>query len=257
MDTQDNMQYNNYNQNGGQGSNTHHLNKPLHEFGDIEMGQSEHIHQMLRLGFIRKVYGILSFQLMITVAFVCLAFFDSVKIFMRENIVIFWCCLALSLVIVIPLICFKSIARKTPTNYILLILWTICESYMVATCASFYPIEIVLTAAGMTAAVTIALTIYAFYTKTDFTYCGGMLFVLSALMFTWGFFSLIFGIYLNTLYCLFGVFLYSIYLIFDTQLVLGKFGNEYSIDDYIIAALNIYIDIIQLFLYILSLLGKK
>jgi FtsH-binding integral membrane protein len=39
-------------------------------------------------------------------------------------------------------------------------------------------------------------------------------------------------------------------------LVIGKFGREYEIDDYIFAALSIYIDIINIFSFILSLLGK-
>ena len=50
--------------------------------------------------------------------------------------------------------------------------------------------------------------------------------------------------------------LFGIYLIYDIQLVIGKFGREYEIDDYIFAALAIYIDIINIFSFILSLLGK-
>ena len=53
------------------------------------------------------------------------------------------------------------------------------------------------------------------------------------------------------------VVIYSIYLLYDTQLIMGKFGNEYSIDDYIFAALNLYLDIINLFLYILQILGAS
>ena len=206
---------------------------------DFEMGNAKAINQMMRLGFIRKVYGILSLQLSITVLFVSLAFNHSVSNFLQNNLVIFWCCLGLSLMIAIPLVCCKNIARKVPLNYILLFLWTMCESYMVATCASFYDPYTVITAGAMTAIVTIALTVYAFYTKTDFTYCGALLFICSALMFCWTLFSICFGIYLNALYCVLGVLLYSLYLIYDTQLVMGKFGLEYTIDDYIVAALYI------------------
>jgi FtsH-binding integral membrane protein len=39
-------------------------------------------------------------------------------------------------------------------------------------------------------------------------------------------------------------------------LIIGKFGRQYGIDDYIFAALAIYIDIINIFSFILSLLGK-
>jgi FtsH-binding integral membrane protein len=232
-------------------------NAPLQD-NDFEMANDpKSITMMMRIGFIRKVYGILGMQLAITAALVSLTFVDSVSKFIQGNIAIFWCCLALSIVLAIPLICCKDVARRVPTNYILLSIWTFCESYMVATCASFYDTKIVITAAVMTAAVTIALTAYACTTKTDFTYCGGLLFCLSAVMLCWGIFGLIFGIWLNGLYCVCGVMLYSIYLIYDTQLVMGKFGVEYSIDDYVVAAMMIYIDIIQIFLYILRLLGRK
>ena len=39
--------------------------------------------------------------------------------------------------------------------------------------------------------------------------------------------------------------------------MIGKFGLKYEIDDYIIVALNLYLDIINLFLYILRLFGEK
>jgi FtsH-binding integral membrane protein len=224
---------------------------------DMEMGNDKLITNMMRLGFIRKVYGILGTQLAITAAFVSLALIESVKQFIQTHIAILYVCLGLSFFIAIPLICCKSVARKVPTNYILLSIWTICESYMVGAIASFYDVQTVITAAVMTAAVTLALTAYACTTKTDFTYCGGFLFCFSAVMFCFTLFGLIFNIWLNAFYCVCGVILYSLYLIYDTQLVMGKFGLEYSIDDYVIAAMMIYIDIIQIFLYLLRLLSKK
>jgi protein lifeguard len=48
------------------------------------------------------------------------------------------------------------------------------------------------------------------------------------------------------------VVLSSIYIIFDTRLIITKM----SYDDYIIAALMLYIDIINLFMYILALFGS-
>ena len=54
--------------------------------------------------------------------------------------------------------------------------------------------------------------------------------------------------------CLFGM-----YLIYDTQLIIGGEGKAaaYSIDDYVLAAMNVYIDIIQLFIEILRLIGDR
>ena len=46
------------------------------------------------------------------------------------------------------------------------------------------------------------------------------------------------------------------YLVYDVQLISGKFGIQYSVDDYIFAAMELYIDIIRLFLEILRILAK-
>ncbi len=56
-----------------------------------------------------------------------------------------------------------------------------------------------------------------------------------------------------------GVLLFSCYLVYDTQLIIGgkhaKF--QFSVDDYVFAALNLYLDIINLFIYILQLLNQR
>ena len=226
------------------------------EGSDIELGVERTFDKQLRMGFIRKVYGILSAQLLITVAFVGCSFIPEVNTFMYNNIGLFYAAMCLNIIIIFSMVCFPRLFRSVPTNYILLMVWTICEAYMVGTVTAFNPPEIVMTAAALTAAVSVALTVYAWTTKTDFTFLGGFLFVFTFVMLMWGLLMLIFGFFLYTLYCVCGVILFSVYLIFDTQLIMGRFGMEYSIDDYILAALNIYIDIIQLFLYILSILRR-
>lgn len=229
---------------------------------DMELGdnQAEKIQMVLRLGFIRKVYAVLSMQLAMTIGISLLSLIPEVGKFFISDLnlnVLIWVALGLSIMIMIPLVCFKKVARKVPINYILLFSFTTCESWLIATVVAITNGPVVIMAAVLTVLITLALTIYAFTTKTDFTYCGGLLFVFCTLLFGWSILSLIIGFYAKTLYCVLGVFLYSFYLIYDTQLVLGKFGNEYSIDDYIYAALAIYIDIIEIFLYILQLFSRR
>jgi FtsH-binding integral membrane protein len=250
---------------GYEGTNPYFIHQEANNYQvdktDIEQGgflSRDEVKKMMRLGFIKKVYGILSLQLGITISFMALAFVEGVKTFLQENVnPLFWIALGLSLAILIPLVCFKSIARGVPQNYILLFSWTICESYMLATAVTFYDPQIVMLAGFLTFAVTAALTLYACTTKTDFTFCGGFLFCCVTILFFWSLFSLIFGFYSNTLYCCLGVIVYSIYLIYDTQMVMGKFGSEFDVDDYVFAALSIYLDIINLFIKILQILGKK
>jgi FtsH-binding integral membrane protein len=215
------------------------------------------VDRMMRLGFIRKVYGVLTFQLILTVAIASLGLNDSVKDFYINNLWLFYVAIASSIIIIIPLTCYPEVARKVPGNYILLTLFTICESIMVSYIVSTYPPETVMIAAGLTIVIVVGLTVYACNTKTDFTWLGGILVCSLLLMFCLGLFSIIFGGFLRTLYCVLGVFVFSLYLIFDTQLIMGKFGTVFQIDDYIFAALNIYLDIIQIFIYLLSIIGGR
>ena len=50
---------------------------------------------------------------------------------------------------------------------------SVFEAVMLGMVASTYDVEAVLMAVGTTAGVTLALTIFAFQTKIDFTGCGG------------------------------------------------------------------------------------
>jgi len=104
----------------------------------------------------------------------------------------------------------------------------------------------------MTASLTLGLTFYAFNTKTDFTAWGGMLWGLGAVLLIFGLFSFLFGPTMRLIYCTLGVILFSVYLVFDTQLIMGGEGKYASLgkDDYILGAIILYLDIINIFLYI-------
>ena len=47
-----------------------------------------------------------------------------------------------------------------------------------------------------------------------------------------------------------GALLFSGYILYDTSVILHKLGP----DDYIVAAINLYLDIVNLFLYLLQIL---
>ena len=57
------------------------------------------------------------------------------------------------------------------------VLFAVCEGYMLGSVSAFYEPDAVIMAAGITAAVTLGLTLFAFQTKWDFTACGGRLLV--------------------------------------------------------------------------------
>lgn len=51
--------------------------------------------------------------------------------------------------------------------------------------------------------------------------------------------------------------IYMIYLLIDTQLILGGKNKELSLDNPIMGAMILYVDIVSLFLKLLELLGEK
>lgn len=209
-----------------------------------------------RLGFIKKVYGIISFQLAITVI-LCVISMSSQTFarFQAENPALLVICAFFSLIISFGLICFAKCSRRVPYNYIALITFTLCEAYMVSTICAFTDAKIVIMAAVMTLGVTVALTLYAWTTKSDFTGFFGFMFVsVSALILAFVFFLFDYSA-LHIFVCFLGVIVYGIYLIYDTQLIMGGKHVELGYDDYIVGALIIYLDIIVLFLRILEILN--
>ena len=54
-----------------------------------------------------------------------------------------------------------------------------------------------------------------------------------------------------------GAIVMAIFLAIDTQMLLGNKRMAYSPEDYVNAALQIYLDICYIFLYILQILGAK
>jgi FtsH-binding integral membrane protein len=246
------MYYNNY---GVLGDNH---NKPPEYMGeDLEYGANKiNTETKMRLGFIRKVYGILSIQLIIT-TFLCVVSMSS-PTFSKFQVKNWWLsivCAVVSIAIMLAICCFREVGRNVPTNYILLFLFTGCEAYIVSYLCGITNPRLVFMAAAMTCGITMALTLYACTTKTDFTICGSLLFVLGCILLLFSIFALfthnkIFHIILSC----FGVLLFSFYLIYDTQLLLGSKENSLEIDEYIFAAIMLYLDIINLFIYILKIL---
>ena len=129
----------------------------------------------------------------------------------------------ISVAIEFVLICFRDIARRVPTNYSLLTVFTLCQAFYFAFVTSFYPGENVLAAAGMTAGMTAGITAYAFNTKTDFTIMGSLFVSMSIglVMLCICSVFMTFAEWWNpVLAALLAVF-YGLYLIYDTQLIAG------------------------------------
>ena len=98
-------------------------------------------------------------------------------------------------------------------------------SFICAVVASNNGNQIVIVAALMTLAIVLSLTLYAIFTRTDFTTMWAILvvFIMALIMlgiFTW----IAWTPFLENLYCCLGVFVFGLYLVIDTQLIIGGKG---------------------------------
>ncbi|KFM63745.1 Protein lifeguard 2, partial [Stegodyphus mimosarum] len=214
----------------------------------------------IRMAFIRKVYAILMVQLAITVGFICLFLYNEpVKLYTIEHPEMMIIGFVFVIVLMIAMACCDNVRRTFPLNFICLFLFTIVESFLLGVASSVYKADEVMWAAGICAFICLGLTAFAFQTKYDFTMMGGMLFVALLVFVCFGFLVIFIpGQVVRLVYACIGALIFSMYLVYDTQLLIGG-HHKYSIspEEYIFAALNLYLDIINLFIYILQILGSR
>ena len=219
------------------------------------------IQMAVRAGFIRKVYGILSIQLLITFGLVFLCQIKPIKAFIMKNpafsgnLIIFSSFMFLFLFLCLA--CCRGLSRKVPYNYLFLSAITLCEGIACAIASSIYSFQIVALALLLTIVATLSITFYACTTKRDFSTWRVGLYAIFMQIITFGMIAVLFKIRALYAFYTFGMtIMVGFYLVYDTQLIMGKLGVGYSVDDYIFATLEIYMDIIRLFLLILRILGN-
>lgn len=157
------------------------------------------------------------------------------------------------------IICCK-VGKVVPINFVLLAVFTFCVSWLVGiTCMRTDP-KTVLMAAVLTMAMFLGLTLYACTTKTDFTtsLCGFHMLVihLTLIVFMIPMCFIMQSRMLHLVFAYIGVAIFSFYIIYDTQMIMNgdRTNGEFDEDDYILAAVILYMDIINLFLYVLKIL---
>jgi len=209
----------------------------------------------VRKGFIRKVLVILMIQLAISTLAIGTTFIDQsgARDFITKNKWLIWVSLITSILIMGFLICKRDVSKKVPLNYILLLTYTCCMSYLLASIAAVTKSEVVLFALGFTVGVVFLVSLYACFAKTDLSRKG---YIVSGLL-SVAIMLLIFGLcfrsrILNILYSGIVGVAFTILLAINIQRLTGKYETRYSLDEYIIAALDLYIDIVQIFLVVLS-----
>ncbi|XP_028169165.1 protein lifeguard 4-like [Ostrinia nubilalis] len=231
---------------------------------DCELGGKENIEddfayrnnvmnadKEIRLGFVRKVYGLLTVQLLATTAIASVFLLvKPVQGFIHENNWMVFVAFILSMITLFALIAKR---RDSPANLYLLAGFTIVQAYSIGVVVSYCDTAVVLQALAITLTVVFALTLYTLNTKRDFSFIGYGLVAGLCVLIVGGILQIfiqssLFEIALS----LTGAVLFSLFLIFDTQQMMTQLSPE----EYILATINLYMDILNLFLYILRILNE-
>lgn len=214
--------------------------------------------KIIRQAFIRKVFMVLTLQLMVTFSFVAVfTFVHEAKQFVRHHPWTYYVSYAIFFVSLIVLTCCGDFRRKHPWNLIALSILTLSMSYMVGMIASFYDTDSVVMAVGITAVVCFTVVLFSLQSKYDFTSCRGVLFVCLIVLILFSILCIfIRNRILHIVYASVGALLFTCFLAVDTQMLLGNKQLALSPEEYIFAALNLYTDIINIFLYILAIIGR-
>ncbi|XP_020222367.1 protein LIFEGUARD 4 [Cajanus cajan] len=235
--------------------------------GDIEAGFPD-VHNdglypsmiespQLRWGFIRKVYVIISIQLLFTAAFASIFIFISpVRNFAKYNPNRFFVFFGAAIVTIIVLFVLSKYYKKHPVNLFLLGLYTLGMSVTVGFACAFVDAKIVLEAAFLTGVVTASLTLYTFWAVkrgSDFSFLGPFLFASLMVMLLFSLIQVFFplGPTGRMVIAGIGALIMCGFIVYDTDDLIKRF----SYDDYIWAAIAIYGDIINLFIYLLTILN--
>ena len=208
----------------------------------------------VRADFISKVYSILTMQLLLTAgAAAFCAFEPHARAFALSNQPAYVAALCGSIATLVAMACYED---RHPTNVIALLLFTLCESYLIGVlCAAYYAHgagAYVAFAFAITSVLFSALTLFVCATRRDFSALGGTLTL--GLCFLLGF-ALI-GCAVGTTQlqqgavAFVGCLLFSGYVLYDTSEVVHRLTP----DEYVRGAIHLYLDVANLFVYVLEVL---
>ena len=200
-----------------------------------------------RLAFIKKVYGLLALSLVTAAIGAHLGSDpDLLLIPVASNMMLFF-------ILEIGLIFFAQfVSRKPGLNMVALFSFTTVTGLVVGPLLYRVGPSIALEAFALTALTFGGLTMYVIFSKRDFSFMQGFLFT--------GLMIVVFGALINMFFASpmahfmisgASVLLFSGFILYDTSNVLRNYGT----DEHVSATLALYLDILNLFIALLSILG--
>jgi FtsH-binding integral membrane protein len=214
----------------------------------------------VRHAYLRRVLCLVSLQLLATAAIAApIHAHKPARKFLHANP---WVCgLAAITAFTVLLVAAwsESARRRHPTNQLLLALFTAASGLLVGVASAMYATPVLLLGLLIAASVSLALVAYASQTSVDFSASGGILYSAVVVLLVVGLANWYLGF--KTLHLLVagcGALLFSAYLVCDVQLLASGDSGYYQVtpDEVVFAAINVYTDVISLFMYVLQVLTQ-
>ena len=153
----------------------------------------------------------------------------------------------------------QAVHRRFPLNIALVLFATFAAGVMIAPLLVFYNQREpgIVSQAGILTFTTFAvLSLYATFSRRDFSAWGGFFIVGVFVLLATSLLNLWFKNETASLWLAAGtVFIFGGLLVYDTWRIVRS--NQYGPEDYVPAAVNIYVDLLNIFLAILRLLGGR
>ncbi|GAA96476.1 uncharacterized protein L969DRAFT_94564 [Mixia osmundae IAM 14324] len=205
----------------------------------------------IRQAFIRKVYTMLFLQILGTTLVGVIMSTPSVTTWTQAHTAIVFVPLILA---IINLFVLFAKRHSSPANIILLSTFTLLESIGVGATVAMFDQKIVLQALVITCFVFVGLTLFTMQSKYDFSHWGSYLYGILLVFFFTGIVGVFFPFsrVMDAVFAGVGTLLFSAYILYDTHMIM----NRLSPDEYIIAVVSLYLDVLNLFLSILRLLNN-
>ncbi|MGK5090901.1 Bax inhibitor-1/YccA family protein [Deltaproteobacteria bacterium TL4] len=145
-----------------------------------------------------------------------------------------------------------SVQRKPGLNIVALFSFTTMTGLTLGPLLLLYGQSTVVEALMLTTLTFVGLTAYVFFSKKDFSYLAGFVTTGLIIVIVGGLINLFMqNSMLHFAISGIGVFLFSAFILYDTSNILRR----YSTDDYVMATLALYLDVLNLFIMLLHLLG--
>ena len=196
------------------------------------------------------------------VGFVLLMNSERVIWFLVENIGLYYIAALVEVVIVFILGFFVKKLSPTACKVIFL-LYSLVNGFTIAPALIVYGVQSAFYAFAATALIFGGISVYGMVTKRDLTKLGPILFIGLIGLLIYSIFAMIFRMPMSDLITsIVGIVLFIGFTAYDTQKI-KKYYSFYSGDEAtiqktaIIAALDLYLDFINLFLYILRLFARN